>query len=72
MSFYSEADYQALKTAYLALAGGEKEIQVSINGKFVRYQDVQINHLRAALNSAAVELGHVPDRAFAKPIGRFD
>jgi len=72
MSIWTQSDFDSLKAAYLKLMSGEKVVQVSIGGKFVRYQDVQIPQLKSTLNAMASELGLVVDRAFAKPIGRFD
>jgi len=72
MSIYTQAEFDSLKAAYLQLQSGAKVVQVSIGGKFIRYQDVQIKEIKATLNAIAAELGLVPDRAYAKPKGRFD
>ncbi|MCP4716631.1 MAG: hypothetical protein GY868_16035 [Deltaproteobacteria bacterium] len=72
MSIYSQAEYDALKTAYLDLLSGEKVVQASIGGKFVRYQDSQIPYLKTLLSTVGKELGLIPSRALAKPKGRFD
>jgi len=72
MSFYTQAEFDSMKAAYLELQAGSKVVQVSIGGKFIRYQDVQIKEVKATLDAMAVELGLVPSRAYAKPKGRFD
>lgn len=72
MSFYTQAEFDALKTAYIQLQSGAKVVQVSIGGKFLRYQDVQIKEIKATLDAMAVDLGLMPGRAYAKPKGRFD
>ena len=72
MSFYTQAEFDSLKAAYLELQGGAKVVQVSIGGKFIRYQDIQIKEVKATLTAMAADLGLVPARAYAKPKGRFD
>lgn len=72
MSFYTQAEFDALKAAYLQLQSGSKVVQVSIGGKFIRYQDVQIKEVKGTLDAMAVDLGLVPGRSYAKPKGRFD
>ena len=72
MSFYTQAEFDQLKAAYIELQSGAKVVQVSIGGKFIRYQDVQIKEIKGTLTAMAVDLGLVPDRAYAAPNGRFD
>ena len=72
MSIYSQSDYDSLKAAYLSLLKGEKTVQASVSGEFIRYQDIQISQCKALLNEMAIELGLAPTRAYAKPIGRFE
>ena len=72
MSFYTQAEFDSLRAAYLQLQAGSKVVQVSIGGKFIRYQDIQIKEVIATLAAMAVDLGHVPARAYAKPKGRFN
>jgi hypothetical protein len=71
MSFYTQSEFDALKAAYLQLQSGAKVVQVSIGGKFIRYQDIQIKEVKSTLDAMAVDLGLVPSRGFAKPKGRF-
>jgi len=71
MSFYTQAEFDELKAAYLQLQAGSKVVQVSIGGKFIRYQDVQIKEVKGTLDAMAVDLGLVPGRSYAKPKGRF-
>ena len=71
MSFYTQAEFDTLKAAFLELQAGSKVVQVSIGGKFIRYQDIQIKQVAATLDAMAVDLGLVPARAYAKPKGRF-
>jgi hypothetical protein len=72
MSFYTQAEYDAMKTAYIALQSGSKVVQVSIGGKFIRYQDIQIKEVKGTLDAMAVDLGLTVARAYASPKGRFD
>ena len=72
MSFYTQAEYDALRAAYLDLQSGAKVVQVSIGGKFIRYQDIQITQVKATLDAMAVDLGLAVSRAYASPKGRFD
>jgi hypothetical protein len=71
MSVYTQVEYDALKTAYISLLSGEKAIQVSIGGKFIRYQDSQIKSVQSLLAAMELDLGIVVSRAYAKPKGRF-
>ena len=71
MAIWTQSDFDNLKAAYLKLAAGEKVVQVSIGGKFVRYQDAQIEHVRDLLSTMAAELGLSPKRVYAKPKGRY-
>lgn len=71
MSFYTQAEYDSMKAAYIALQSGSKVVQASIGGKFIRYQDVQIKEVKATLDAMAVDLGLAVSRAYAKPKGRF-
>jgi hypothetical protein len=71
MAIYTQADYDALKAAYLSLLSGAKTVQASVSGEFIRYQDIQIPQCKALLDAMAVELGLAPSRAYAKPKGRF-
>jgi hypothetical protein len=71
-TLYTQADYDALKTAYMSLLKGEKVVQASVQGEFIRYQDIQIKQCKALLSEMAVELGLVPTRAYAQPKGRLD
>jgi hypothetical protein len=71
MSLYTQADYDSLKAAYLSLIKGEKTVQASVSGEFIRYQDSQITQCKALLDAMAVELGLAPARAYARPKGRF-
>jgi len=71
MSIYTQADYDSLKTAYLKLLSGEKVVQASVGGEFIRYQDIQIDKCKALLDEMASELALAPTRAYAKPKGRF-
>jgi len=72
MALYTQSDYDSLKTAYLKLIAGEKTVQASVSGEFIRFQDSQIPRAKAMLDAMAVELGLVTSRAYAKPKGRFD
>ena len=72
MSIWSQSDYDTLKSAYLELLTGTKVIQVSIGGKFVRYQDAQVGKIQQLLTVMAAELGLSVERAYAKPVGRFE
>jgi hypothetical protein len=72
MSLYTQSDYDSLKSAYIKLVSGEKTVQASVSGEFVRFQDAQIGACKALLQSIATELGLVTTRAYAKPKGRFD
>ena len=72
MSFYTQAEYDSMKAAYIALQSGSKVVQASIGGKFIRYQDIQIDQVKATLDAMAVDLGLTTARAYAKPKGRFD
>ena len=71
MSIYTVAEFNALKTAYIKLVSGEKTVQASVSGEFVRFQDSQIPQCKKLLDTMAVELGLAPARAYAKPKGRF-
>jgi hypothetical protein len=71
MSTFTEAEYSSLKSAYISLLSGEKAIQVSIGGKFIRYQDSQIKSIQSLLATMELDLGKVVARAYAKPKGRF-
>ena len=57
--------------AKIDLATGAKVVQVSIGGKFIRYQDTQKDQLDALLNTIAIDLGLVQPRAYAKNKSRF-
>jgi hypothetical protein len=72
MSLYTESDYTALKSAYLQLVAGEKTVQASVSGEFVRFQDSQLGACKKLLDAMAVSLGYVTTRSHAKPIGRFE
>lgn len=72
MSFYTQAEFDSMKAAYLALQSGAKVVQVSIGGKFIRYQDIQIKEVKGTLDAMAVDLGLTVSRAYGKPKGRFD
>jgi len=71
MAIYTQADYDSLKAAYLSLVSGSKTVQASVSGEFIRYQDIQISQCKALLDAMAVELGLAPQRAYARPKGRF-
>ena len=71
MALYTQAEYDSLKAAYLKLLAGEKTVQASVSGEFIRFQDSQIPRAKAMLDAMAVELGLVTTRAYAKPKGRF-
>ena len=71
MSNFTEAEYTALKSAYISLLSGTKSIQVSIGGKFIRYQDVQIKEIQNLLAAMELDLGKVVSRAYAESKGRF-
>ena len=72
MALYTQSDYDSLKTAYFQLLAGEKTVQASVSGEFVRFQDSQIPRAKAMLDAMAIELGLAPSRAYAKQKGRFD
>lgn len=72
MALYTQSDYDSLKTAYLQLLAGEKTVQASVSGEFIRFQDSQIPRAKAMLDAMAIELGLAPSRAYAKQKGRFD
>ena len=72
MALYTQSDYDSLKSAYLQLLAGEKTVQASVSGEFVRFQDSQIPRAKAMLDAMAIELGLAPSRAYAKQKGRFD
>jgi hypothetical protein len=71
MSIYTQAEFDTLKAAYLKLVAGEKEVQASVSGEFVRFQDSQLSQCKALLDEMAVELGLTPARGYAKQKGRF-
>lgn len=70
MSIYTQADYDSLKSAYIKLMSGEKVVQASVGGEFIRYQDIQLTECKRFLNEVATELGLVVTRAYVKHIGR--
>ena len=72
MALYTQSDYASLKPAYFQLLAGEKTVQASVSGEFVRFQDSQIPRAKAMLDAMAIELGLAPSRAYAKQKGRFD
>jgi len=72
MSLYTQSDYDSLKSAYISLMAGEKTVQASVGGEFVRFQDIQLAECKRFLNEIATDLGLVVTRAYAKHIGRFD
>ena len=66
MSVYTAQEYSDLKSAIIKLLSGTQAVQVSIGGKFIRYQDSQVEKAQALLNSMALDLGYATPRAFAK------
>ena len=72
MSIYTQSEFDTLKAAYIKLVSGEKEVQASVGGEFVRFQDSQLSACKGLLDEMAVELGLAPSRAYAKQKGRFD
>jgi hypothetical protein len=72
MAIYTQAEYDSLKSAYLALVGGETVVQASISGKFIRYREAQLPHIRLVLAEMERELGLRVSRAYAKQVSRFE
>lgn len=66
MSEYTVQEYQDLKTAYLKLLSGTRTVQVSIGGKFIRYQETQASQVQSLLNLMAIDLGYADRRVYAK------
>jgi len=70
---YDQTDLDNVETAIMAVAKGERIGQVSIGGKFIRYNEAQngwemLHRLRDIIRR---DLGLIASRAFAKPKGRF-
>lgn len=71
MAIYTREEYDAARAALLKLTRGEKAVQVSIRGKFIRYQENQLSALQDLVNSMAINLGIAQRRAYAKHKARF-
>lgn len=67
---YTQAEYDALRTAYLALLKGEKAVEVSKGDKRVRYTEANVSALRREISLAEMDLGLTFKRVYAQNGGR--
>jgi len=56
MSTFTDAEYDQIKAAYLALMSGERTVSVSWGDKSIVFQQANIDKLRSLMNEIANDL----------------
>ena len=67
---FTSTDLTNVETAIIALATGERVVQVNIADKLIKFSDVQIDELRILAAQIKMELGLVYTRTYGKQGGR--
>lgn len=67
---FSSTDLSNVESAIVALATGARIVQVSIAGKQIMYQQVDLDKLQALLATIKANLGTTEARVYAKNGGR--
>ncbi len=63
---YTTADLDSVKAAIVNLATGARVVQVVIDGKEIRYSDVELEKLQALESIIAGSVGSLTLRTYAK------